>query len=107
MFIAQRMPTSASETTIEMRPKARPIARVIGPWVASLEPDLDQDSAQLASSAQLAITPKPKPTGGLAAGGVGTDGAAGGVGFRAAEATPGPVSAARAAITVTIAAPLL
>src|SRR5690349_16156302 len=66
MLVAQGMPTSASETTIEMTPKARPIARVIGPWVASLESNLDQDSAQLASSARPAPSPEPKPLGAVA-----------------------------------------
>jgi hypothetical protein len=35
--VAHRIPTSASDTTMDMRPKTRPIARVIGLWVVSLE----------------------------------------------------------------------
>ena len=36
---AHMIATRASDTTIEMRPKARPIARGIGLWASSLEPD--------------------------------------------------------------------
>ena len=60
---------------------------------------LDQDSAQLASSAQLAMMPKLYVAAGA--------GAAGGADFGAAEATPGPASAASAAISAMIAAPRL
>jgi hypothetical protein len=65
-----------------------------------LSQTLDQDSAQLASSAQLAMMPKPK----LIAAGAG---AAGGADFDAAVATPGPDNAANAAISAMIAAPRL
>src|SRR5262249_33972434 len=69
------------------------------PWVASLEQNLERYEAQLASSAQLAISPKP-PTGAETAGGDAFV-------FGAADATPGPASTASAATNAMIAAPRL